>query len=221
MPLGANNPNLNMTDEEKAAKEAADKKEADDKAAADKAKADADARSLQDRKNRQLERKKITAARLIKEIKEESDEDITGLDDVNVDDDDTPLTRGDLKRMEREKASKTALQLAQEIADDTERNLVLDALENDIVPSGDPQKDMMKARALANSERSIQIAEEAKRKRDAQSRGSGGGAPSRFEDQFEPTAIELRAAQVVGKKTPKDIKDFILKVRAKEESKRK
>lgn len=212
-----------MTPEEKAAKEAAEKKAAEDKAAADKKAADdaAAARSSQDKK-RQLERKKMTAARLIKEIHAETGEDITTIAETNTDDDDNqPITKGDFKRMERENAAQTARQLANEITDETERNLVLDALDNTIVPSGNPQKDLQKARDLANSEKNRQIAEEVTRKRNAQSRGSGGGAPANPADHFEATAIELRAAKIVGKKTDAEIKEFILKVRAKEEARQR
>lgn len=189
-----------MTEEEKVA---ADKKAADEKAA----------RSRQSGNRSPLEKKIVTAKRLIKEIKDETGETIEISNDDE--DDNKPLTRGDLKRMEREKSAQTALELAEQIEDEDERALVIDELENTILPSGNPQKDLAKARALAQSEKNAQIAAEAQRKRNAQSRGSGSGAPPKEEDHFEATPLELRAAVMVGKKSPKDIKDFILKARAR------
>jgi hypothetical protein len=163
-----------------------------------------------------LEKLRYTKARLEAQIaEEESKNGIVITDDV---DDDKPLTKGDLKRIQRDEAKKTALQMASEISDEDERSKVIEYLETRIVPTGNPQKDLQFARDTVNSEKNRQIAEMAtKKKNPVVTRSSGTGAPANVEDQFIPTENELAAAAMVGKKTPADIKAFVLKARAKEQ----
>jgi len=207
-----------MTPEQIAAKEAetAAAKEAELKAKADAdAKAKADALSQGKKERTRLEKLHHTRASIDAQIAEE--EARNGIVITDDEDDDKPLTRGDLKRLERDRSKKTALDMANEISDEDERSRVTEALETRIVSTGNPQKDLQTARDLANSERNRQIAEESNRKRDASKRNSGGGAPPREEDQFIATDDELAAARMVGKKSPADIKTFVLKARAKEQ----
>lgn len=208
-----------MTPEEKAAadKAAAEKKAAEDEAAADKKAAAEDeaARSRQSSKRSELEKKQVTAFRLIREIEQETGKP---LELTRDEDDDKPVTRGELRRIEIEKSQKTALELANEIQDENERAVVIDELTNTIIPSGNPQKDLEKAQSYAQAEKNRQIAAEAARKRNAPNRASGSGAPPRQEDHFEANADEMRAARMVGKRTEADIKAFILKARARRKS---
>lgn len=160
-----------------------------------------------------LEKLRHTKASIEAQISEEEREN--GIVTSNDEDDDKPLTKGDLKRIERDNAKKSALTMADSLPDD-ERSTVRELLETRIVPSGNPQKDYQTAVDLARSEKHRQIAEEAARKRNPPTRPSGGGAPSIVEDQFIPTELELAAAAMVGKKSPADIKAFVLKARARE-----
>ena len=161
-----------------------------------------------------MEKLRHTKASIEAQIAEE--EKLNGIVISTEDDDDKPLTKGDLKRIERDNAKRTALQMADSLPDD-ERSQVREILETTIVPSGNPQKDYQKALDLANSEKNRQLAEEAARKRNVVvKRPSGSGAPAREDDQFVPTENELAAAAMVNKKTPADIKAFVMKARAKE-----
>lgn len=204
-----------MTPEQIAAKEA-------ETAAAEKARVDAEAKAKADEalRNKKPERTRLeklrhTKASLDAQIQEE--EAKSGVIINEDEDDDKPLTRGDLKRMERETSKKTALNMANELEDEDERSRVTELLETRILPSGNPQKDIDLALAAVRSEKNQQIAAEiARKKASSNSRGSGGGAPPREEDQFVPTETELAAAAMVGKKTSADVKAFILKARAKE-----
>ncbi len=209
-----------MTPEQIAAKEAetaaAKKAEADAKAQADeKAKADEALRNKKPTRTR-LEKLRHTKASIDAQIAEEEANNgiIIGDDD---EDDDKPLTKGDLKRMQKNEAKKTALNLANDLTDDEEREKVTELLETRILPSGNPQKDLDLALAAVRSEKNQQIAAEiARKKSNSSSRSSGTGAPLKEEDQFVPTEDELAAARMVGKKTPADLKAFVMKARAKE-----
>jgi hypothetical protein len=161
-----------------------------------------------------LEKLRHTQASIAAQIAEE--EARNGIVSIE-DDDDKPITKGDLKRIERETAKRTALQLTDDLPDD-ERSQVRDILETRILSTGNAQRDFYTALDLFNSEKNRQLAEEAARKRKVTvSRSSGTGAPAREEDQFVPTELELNAAAMVGKKTPAEVKAFILKARAKEQ----
>jgi len=161
-----------------------------------------------------LEKLRHTEASIKAQIAEE--EKAQGIVISDEDDDDKPLTKGDLKRIERENAKKTALQMADDLPED-ERSNVREILETRIMPSGNPAKDYQTALDLANSEKNRQLAAEAARKRTPAKHSSGTGAPPKEEDQFVPTETELAAAAMVGKKTPEAIKTFVLKARAKEQ----
>lgn len=163
-----------------------------------------------------IEKLRHTKASIEAQIAEE--EKANGIVISSEDDDDKPLTKGDLKRMQRDEAKKTALQLANNIQDEDERAAVIENLQTAILPSGNPQKDFQKAVDLANSEKNRQIAAlKEQNKGKSKPVKSGGGAPAKEEDQFVPTENELAAAAMVGKKTPEAIKAFVLKARAKEQ----
>lgn len=171
----------------------------------------------QNKKERtRLEKLRHTEASIRAQIAEE--EASNGGIIVDDEDDNKPITRGDLKRIQREDAKKTALTLANDIEDEDERSEVIELLETRILPSGNPQKDMRFALNAVRSEKNQQIVEEiARKKAISTTRSSGTGSPRREETEFIPTETELAAAAMVGKKDPVAIKAFILKARAKEQ----
>lgn len=103
--------------------------------------------------------------------------------------DDTPVTVGSLREIQRQDSKKTALELAEKIEDKDERERVTEIL-NRLTPSNNPQADLALARGSVNSSKNAQIAEEAQRIAEAKRSGSGSGAPARIEEVFEPTAEE-------------------------------
>lgn len=107
-------------------------------------------------------------------------------------DESTPVTVGMLKKIEEEKVQKTALQLADSITDENERELTKHYLEERIRPSGDPQADLNLARGMVNAVKTGQILEEVERDRGAKTHASGAGAPAKVvKDGGELTAAEL------------------------------
>ena len=82
----------------------------------------------------------------------------------NDEDDDKPLTIGMYKKIQQEGATKTAFQLADEIQNETEKELVKYHLENSIKSTGNPDEDLKLARALTNAVKNSQIIEESARK---------------------------------------------------------
>ncbi len=113
-----------------------------------------------------------------------------GLDEEEEEDDDKPVTRGELKKMQAEQATKTALDLAEDISNETERELVKHYLTNTIRSTGNPQEDLRLARGLVNSVKNKQILEEVARKPVAKTHGSGSGAPPKELKQEEFTDQE-------------------------------
>lgn len=160
-----------------------------------------------------LHRKSILDAELAKLDEEDGGDESAG-DESEEDDDDKPLTVGQFKKMQKDEAKKSALVLADEIEDEDDRELVKHYLKTRVVPSGNPAEDLKFARGAVSSLKNTQIAEELVRKGKGNSGGRGSGAPRKGDDErFEPTAAELQAATVAKKKTPEDIKKFILKYR--------
>lgn len=102
---------------------------------------------------------------------------------------DTPLTVGTFKEMQKQDARKTALQMAESL-DDSERDEVLKALER-VVPSGNAEADFNFARSAANAERTHQVAQVAKNKGTATRTAAGGTTAGKAEDDFVPTDEEL------------------------------
>lgn len=109
-------------------------------------------------------------------------------------DKDAPLTVGMYEQMQKDRAQKTALQLADDIDDDNERDLTKHYLATRIVPSGDPQSDLRLARGMVNSVKTAQILEETARgAATTKSYASGAGAPPKItRDSGELTADEQR-----------------------------
>ena len=105
-----------------------------------------------------------------------------------VDEDDRPVTRKELEesllKIQQANATKTATDLANEITDETERELTLFHIQNTIRSTGDPKEDLKLARALTNSVKNSQILEEASRKPQAKTHSS---ATSGGTQTSEPT----------------------------------
>lgn len=89
------------------------------------------------------------------------------------------------RKLEAEKAQKTALELADDIENEHERALVKHALEN-VITGGSPTERLRVARGYVNSVKNGQVAEELARK-GTPSSGSSAGAPA----PKKPTEIEL------------------------------
>ena len=104
--------------------------------------------------------------------------------------DDTPLTVGALRQIQKQEVKKTSLQLADAIEDETEKSAVKEILGR-LEPSGSPQQDFNLARSAVNAERTRQIAEDNLRNGTAQPGAPGGSAPGITEKPFEATAAEL------------------------------
>lgn len=127
-------------------------------------------------------------------------------------DDDKPLTRADLKKFQQESASKNALQLADDISNESERELTKYHLQNSIRSTGNPQEDLRLARALTNSARNSQIIEEVSRKGETKTHSNGSGAPARvdiLQGELTPQEMEFM------KKPINMTKEQILKLRKK------
>lgn len=113
-----------------------------------------------------------------------------GVDD-EVSADEKPLTLGDLKRIQQETVVKTALDLADEISNPTEKDLTKYHLENTIRSTGNPQKDLELARGLVNAVKNKEVLEEFQRKIPAKTSISNPGAPARTQQQEDFTPEEL------------------------------
>lgn len=126
-------------------------------------------------------------------------------------DDDAPVTVGMLKKLQQETAHKSALQLADDIENETERELVKYHLENSIKSSGNPQEDVRLARTIVNAVKNKQIIEEQSRKIPAKTHSSASSAPAKVEQEVELTMEELAFMRPPFNMT----KDEILKARPK------
>lgn len=109
------------------------------------------------------------------------------------DDDNKPVTRGDLRRIQQEAATKTAFEMADGIEDEKERELTKEYLKR-VVPSGNPAEDLKFARLAVNATKTGQVLEEIGRHRSAPSHSSGTGGPGRQEDNSVFTPDKNEAA---------------------------
>lgn len=128
------------------------------------------------------------------------------------DEDDKPLTMGMFKRMELEKAGQSAMQLAESITSEAERELTKYHLENTIKTTGNPQEDLKLARTLVNAVKNTQIIEEAARKPEVKTHSSAASAPANHQEDN----IELSPAEMPFTKAPFNMtKEAIIAVRPK------
>lgn len=141
-------------------------------------------------------------------------EDILGIkksETILSEDDNAPVTVGMLKKIQQDTAAKTALQLADDITSESERELTKYHLQNSIKSTGNPQDDLRMARALTNSARNSQVLEEITRKAEIKNHSNGSGAPARdTEVQGELTPVEKEFQRAF-----KMTKEQIIKARVK------
>lgn len=159
------------------------------------------------------EKKSFTKRERLEHAREKIEQQLEELD--GEEDDDKPLTHGDLKRMKAEEAKETAIELAGNIEDEDERDQVIELLETRITPSGDAQKDLSLARGAVNAIKNQQILEEQQRKANPGSHASVPGAPGKPDDAFTPTAEET-----VFMRPPYNLsKEDVIKARQQEQAK--
>jgi hypothetical protein len=131
------------------------------------------------------ERLLFAKGKIEEQLKEFGGDVVEGIDPT------TPVTVGMLEEMRKGEAKKTAIDLAQTIENEDERIVVVDYLENRIVPSGNPEADLKLARAAVNSLRNEQLLSETQRGGTAKTHSSGSGAPSVQTSNEELTPTEM------------------------------
>lgn len=94
-------------------------------------------------------------------------------------DDDKPLTRGEFKRLQQDNTSKSALQLAEDISNESERELTKYHLQNSIKSTGNPSEDLKLARSIVNAAKNSKIIEENERKIAPRTHSNGSGGPAK------------------------------------------
>ncbi len=121
----------------------------------------------------------------------------TKADDPTEEDDDKPVTRADLRRFQQESASKSALQLADEINGESERELTKYHLQNSIKSTGNPNEDLRLARSLVNAAKNSKIIEEVGRKTEAKTHSNGSGVNAK--DEIVQGELTPQEKQFLGK----------------------
>jgi len=107
----------------------------------------------------------------------------------------TVMTVEMYREIENEKSQKTALQLANEIQDEQERELTKTYLRERIKPSGNAEEDLRFARLAVNSVKNSMIASELGRKAEPKTFSSSPGVPPVQEKKIELTKEELSLKQ--------------------------
>ncbi len=189
-----------LTPEAKLAKEQADAKAEADAEAKTKAEQDSLKIELERVKNAGEKTEKEKAEYTLKKNAERvkalggTPEEVLGIRTEEIEeDDDKPITVGMYKKLQRDSATKSALQLADDIQSETERELVKYHLENTIKPTGNPTEDLRLARTLTNAAKNAQIMEEINRKIPAKTFSSGSGVDRKQEQELgELTAVEKK-----------------------------
>ena len=116
---------------------------------------------------------------------------VLGVDETSEEDDDKPITRGMLKKMQAEQATKSALELADSISNEDERDLVKHYLQTRVIPSGNAQDDFKFALSAVSAVKNSQIAEEVNRRTATKSFSSATSAPEKQPGAvFTPTPEE-------------------------------
>lgn len=140
----------------------------------------------------------------IKELKGESNEE------EEESEDDKPVTLGMLKQLNKANAVKSALDMADDIENETERELVRFHIENTINSTGNPNEDLRLARAIVNSVKNSKILEEQDRKGKAKTHSSGSSQPAKEES----SPNDLTPEELAFMKPPFNLtKDAIIKAR--------
>ncbi len=103
-----------------------------------------------------------------------------------------------LKKIQQENASKTALQQADEITNEVERELVKHHLQNTIRSTGVPAEDLKLARALVNAVKNTKIIEETTRKVEPKSHSNSSSVDAKVEKEVTLTIDEQQLMKVGG-----------------------
>lgn len=119
--------------------------------------------------------------------------------------DEKPVTVGMLKKIQQENASKTALQEADDIENETERELVKFHLHNTIKSTGVPAEDLKLARALVNAVKNTQIIKEVTRKTPPKTHSNGSGGPAKDEKEVVFTPEEQSMIKAPFNMTPNQV----------------
>lgn len=154
------------------------------------------------KKAEKLLRKQGIIKRELEKLGVEDDDDEDDEDDEDDIDDAAPVTHGDLKRMQARAARQTAVQMADAIGDEGQREAVRAALKR-VVASNNPEEDFDAAVAIASRERNEKILEEDGRRGTVRRVATRTGAAPLVEEVFTPTAEEqmfMRAPFNLGKK---------------------
>lgn len=150
----------------------------------------ADAKNKKDIKKRtELEKAEFAKQQIEKRIADLRKGD--GSIAAPLDDDDAPVTRRDLKKMEADRAQKTALEMTDAITDPKEKELVKYHLENSIKSTGKAEDDLKLALSIVYSTKNSQVAEEMARAIPSKTPSFGGAPPRREDSNFEPTPAEM------------------------------
>ena len=116
------------------------------------------------------------------------------------------------KKLQAEGATKTAIQLAGEIENETERELTLFHLNNSIKSTGNPNEDLRLARALVNDVKNRQILEEIARKNPPKTHSNASGVDAIV--NYDDTELTPQEKLFLGK--PFNMtKEAIIKARKK------
>ncbi len=113
--------------------------------------------------------------------------------------------------MQQENATKTALQLANDIPNETERELTKYHLGNSIKSTGNPTEDLNLARAIVNAAKNSKIIEEMARKGSPKTHSSASSAGMRHDIEQE----ELSKDEIVLMKMAGLTREEVLKSRPK------
>jgi len=154
-----------------------------------------------------------TKKRIEEQLSELDEDGGANTDNDEDDDDDKPLTKGEFKKMQQQNATKSALQLAEDIENETERELAKWHLQNTIRSTGNPKEDLRLAMNQVNAVKNSKILEELGRKGKPKPNSTQSSAPGTFTgDQDE----ELTADEAAFMKPPFNMtKEQILKTRTK------
>lgn len=122
-----------------------------------------------------------------------------------VDEDDKPVTLGMLKKMQQESATKSALELANDIPNETERELAKWHLENTIRSTGNPSKDLELALNQVNAVKNKQILEELSRKGTTKTFSTATSAPANQNNDAVELTQEEKTLMSFGNLTVEEV----------------
>lgn len=114
----------------------------------------------------------------------------THIETDDADEDNKPVTVGMLREIQKKDATKTAVQMADEITDEDTKATVKQYLSENIKPSGNAENDFRIALAAASAPKNKQVLEEINRYGNPKKTAAGGSMGARVEEEFVPTQEE-------------------------------